>query len=249
MAKQWRARVYVGAALAVGSEVALNAAHTHHLRNVLRLGPGAPVAAFNPADGEWLCRIGAGANSAMSLICEHRLREPASETALWLLFAPIRRSRLDWLIEKATELGVTHLAPVLTRHTQPERFNLARLEALAIAAAEQSERLSIPQLHPPRPLDALLVDWPREARLIVCDETGAGIPIAAALAQFGAGPAALLIGPEGGFSHSELDYLSEFSFVTRAGLGPRVLRAETAALAALSVYQAIAGDWRMSRPR
>jgi 16S rRNA (uracil1498-N3)-methyltransferase len=225
MAKQWRARVYVGAALAVGSEVALNAAHTHHLRNVLRLGPGAPVAAFNPADGEWLCRIGAGANSAMSLICEHRLREPASETALWLLFAPIRRSRLDWLIEKATELGVTHLAPVLTRHTQPERFNLAR------------------------PLDALLVDWPREARLIVCDETGAGIPIAAALAQFGAGPAALLIGPEGGFSHSELDYLSEFSFVTRAGLGPRVLRAETAALAALSVYQAIAGDWRMSRPR
>ena len=161
-----------------------------------------------------------------------------------------RLARLDWLVEKATELGAAALAPVWTARTQPERLNRDRLQALAIAAAEQSERLSVPEIRMPEPLDKLLADWPPQRRLIVCDETGAGMPIAAALEALPAtASAALLIGPEGGFTETELDALGKLPIVTRVGLGPRVLRAETAALAALAVFQAIAGGWRSARPR
>ena len=139
--------------------------------------------------------------------------------------------------------------PVWTQRTQAERLNLERLRAHAVAAAEQSERLSVPELHEPQPLDRVLAGWPAERRLIVCDETGRGEPIGAAAARLAPGPMALLTGPEGGFAETELDSLGKFSFVTRVGLGPRVLRADTAALAALAVLQAIAGDWRRPRIR
>ena len=221
----------------------------HHLRNVLRLGPGAPVAAFNATGGEWLCRIDATERNRTSLIVERRLRPPEPEGDLWLLFAPIKRARLEWLVEKATELGVSVLAPVWTRHTQVERLNLDRLQAHAVAAAEQSERLSVPELRAPEALDRVLAEWPGERRLIVCDETGGGEPIADVLPPLGFTDAALLIGPEGGFAENELDSLRTLPFVTRVGLGPRVLRADTAALAAISVFQAIAGDWRRPRSR
>jgi 16S rRNA (uracil1498-N3)-methyltransferase len=138
---------------------------------------------------------------------------------------------------------------VWTERTQPERLNGERLRALAIAAAEQSERLSVPEVRTPERLDRLLASWPAERRLLVCDETGVGRPIVSALGDFGDGPAALLIGPEGGFTDTELDGLGKLPIVTRVGLGPRVLRAETAAVAALAVFQAIAGDWRRARPR
>jgi len=141
------------------------------------------------------------------------------------------------------------LLPVWTERTQPERLNGERLRALAIAAAEQSERLSVPEVRTPERLDRLLASWPAERRLLVCDETGVGRPIVSALGDFGDGPAALLIGPEGGFTDTELDGLGKLPIVTRVGLGPRVLRAETAAVAALAVFQAIAGDWRRARPR
>ncbi len=219
------------------------------MRTVLRLAPGDPVAAFNARDGEWLCRIGETGRNRTSLIVERRLRPPEPEGDLWLMFAPVKRARLDWLVEKAAELGVSALLPVWTRHTQAERLNLDRLRAHAVAAAEQSERLSVPDLHAPQPLDAVLAAWPPGRRLIVCDETGAGEPIAGALARLEPGPAALLTGPEGGFAETELDSLNKLTFVTRVGLGPRVLRADTAALAALSVFQAIAGDWRRTRSR
>jgi 16S rRNA (uracil1498-N3)-methyltransferase len=241
-------RLWTISALAPGSAVTLSAGQAHHLRTVLRLGLGAPVAAFNASDGEWLCRIGE-ADDRAALRVERLLRPAATGPDLWLLFAPIRRLRLDWLVERATELGASALLPVWTRHTQSERLNLARLEAHAIAAAEQSERLSVPELHPPRALDAVLAEWPAERRLLVCDETGAGEPVAVAAARLGPGPAALLTGPEGGFAETELDRLGKLSFVTRVGLGPRVLRADTAAVAGLSAFQAIAGDWRPSRRR
>jgi 16S rRNA (uracil1498-N3)-methyltransferase len=243
-------RLYIPQPLTEGAAVALEKAQSHRLRNVLRLDAGAAVAAFNERDGEWLCRLALEGRRGATLVFEHRLRAAEAEPDLWLLFAPIKRARLDWLIEKATELGAAALVPVWTARAQPERLNRERLLALAIAAAEQSERLSVPEIRMPETLDRVLADWPRERRLIVCDETGVGIPIAAGLEALSAlDSAALLIGPEGGFAETELDALGKLPIVTRVGLGPRVLRAETAALAALAVFQAIAGGWRRARPR
>jgi 16S rRNA (uracil1498-N3)-methyltransferase len=181
-------------------------------------------------------------------IIEQR-RPPEPDIDLWLLFAPIKRARLDWLVEKATELGAAALVPVWTARTQPERLNPERLRGVAIAAAEQSERLSIPEIRIGQSLASLIGDWPEGRRLILCDETGGGRPLAEALAGIPPqAPAAMLVGPEGGFAETELDALGKLPIVTRVGLGPRVLRAETAALAALAVFQAIAGDWRRRRP-
>ena len=242
-------RLYITDGLANSVTVELSTGRVHHLRSVLRLGPGAPVAAFNATDGEWLCRIAEIGRGGARLTVERQLRPPAPEPDPWLLFAPIKRARLDWLVEKATELGVSMLWPVCTARTQAERLNLERLRAHAIAAAEQSGRLSVPELRPPEALSQVLAAWPDERRLIVCDETGAGEPIGGAAARLRVGPVALLVGPEGGFERTELDALGKLSFVSRIGLGPRVLRAETAALAALAVYQATAGDWRHTRSR
>jgi 16S rRNA (uracil1498-N3)-methyltransferase len=242
-------RLYVTAPLTPGAWVELSAGQVHHLRSVLRLGIGAAVAAFNADHGEWLCRITDFDKQRARLTVERRLRTAEPEPDLWLLFAPVKRARLDWLVEKTTELGASALMPVWTMRTQAERLNLERLRAHAVSAAEQSERLSVPELRLPEALDRGLAAWPAERRLVVCDETGAGEPIGEALTRLSPGPAALLVGPEGGFDQTELDALGKLSFVSRVGLGPRVLRAETAAVAALAVFQAIAGDWTGTRTR
>jgi 16S rRNA (uracil1498-N3)-methyltransferase len=243
-------RLYVADGLASGAEIELDRAQAHYLRSVLRLGTGAAVALFNATNGEWLCRISEIGKGA-SLAVERQLREPEPEAEpdLWLMFAPIKRTRLDWLVEKATELGVAALLPVWTARTQVERVNLERLRAHAIEAAEQCERLSVPELRAPEQLDRLLAVWPGERQLVVCDESGAGEPISETAAKLPPGPVAFLVGPEGGFDETELDAIGKLSFVTRVGLGPRVLRAETAALGAVAVFQAIAGDWRRIRIR
>jgi 16S rRNA (uracil1498-N3)-methyltransferase len=249
MPERHRPRLYVASSLVPRGTVDLEPGQAHYLRSVLRLGVGAVVAAFNEADGEWLCRVAEIGKSRARVGVEEQLRRLEPDADLWLIFAPVKRARLDWLVEKATELGVSTLLPVWTARTQVERINLERLRVHAIEAAEQSERLSVPELRAPERLQQTLANWPADRQLIVCDETGAGEPIAEAAARFGPGPAALLIGPEGGFDQRELDALGKLSFVIRVGLGPRVLRAETAALAGLAVFQAIAGDWRRIRTR
>src|SRR5690606_745182 len=170
-----------------------------------------------------------------------------------LLCAPIKRHAFDLIVQKATELGVAAIRPVVTERTVPERVNLERLRTIAAEAAEQCERLDLPVLHEPEPLHAVLAGWDPTRRLRLCDEPG-GEPLRAALAAGEAAPAAasawaILTGPEGGFAARELDALRDLPFVTRIGLGPRILRAETAAIAALAVWQALLGDWADAPPR
>jgi 16S rRNA (uracil1498-N3)-methyltransferase len=243
------ARLHLPVGLEPGAAIELAPGQAHYLRHVLRLRTGAAIAAFNGIDGEWLCRIDEIGRNRAILAVDRQLRPQQAEPDLWFIFAQIKRARLDWLVEKATELGAAALLPVRTAYTQAERVNLDRLRARMIEAAEQSERMTVPELHPPEPLDQVLANWPAERRLLVCDESGAGEPIAAAAARLAGDPLAVLAGPEGGFAETELDHLGKLAFVTRVGLGPRILRAETAALAALAVVQAVAGDWRRSRPR
>jgi len=250
LAEDAATRLYIPQPLAERAAVALDAAQSHRVRHVLRLGAGAAVAAFNERDGEWLCRLVEEGRRGAALVPERQLKSAEAEPDLWLLFAPIKRVRLDWLVEKASELGAAALLPVWTERTQSERLNRERLSTIATAAAEQSQRLSVPQVRAAERLDTLLASWPAERRLIVCDETSGGVPIADALRSFQTEQAAaLLIGPEGGFTDRELDALGKLPIVTRVGLGPRVLRAETAAVAALAIFQAITGDWRRARPR
>jgi 16S rRNA (uracil1498-N3)-methyltransferase len=243
------ARLHAAAALGDGLAIELTPDQAHRLRVVLRLGPGDRIALFNGRDGEWLGRIDRLARGTGAVLLEKLLRPQQEASDLWLAFAPVKRAPLDLLVEKATELGVSAFLPVITRHTQVERFNLDRLRAHAREAAEQSERLTLPRIAEPQPLDRLIADWPAGRRLVLCDESGAAPPIAAALAGLGPGPLAVMVGPEGGFAESELDGLRKLSFVCPVGLGPRVLRSDTAALVGLAVVQALAGDWRVPRRR
>ncbi len=248
------ARLHVAADLAEGEPVALGSGQAHYLRDVLRLGPGASVTLFNGRDGEWRGRIEDLGKKGGRIHVERQTRPQLPEPDLWLVFAPLKSDRLDFLVEKATELGVAALAPVFTRHTAVGRVNLERMRARAIEAAEQCERLTVPQVLPAVTLDERLASWPPERRLLACAEAGMASPIAEALAAVAAElldaprPWAVLAGPEGGFAAAELDGLGKLPFVTCVGLGPRVLRAETAALAALACWQAILGDGRVRPP-
>ena len=209
-----------------------------YLGAVLRLGPGDQVKLFDDRTGEWLAEIAEAGKKRVTLTVGERLRERELVPDLWLLFAPIKRGRIDWLVEKATELGVTRLMPVITRRTVVERLNLDRLRAHAIEAAEQCERTALPTLAEPQKLDSLLKAWPADRLLYFADEAG-GAPFAPA-----PGPAAILIGPEGGFTDEERAAIRAVEQARPVSLGPRILRADTAALAAVALWMGSAGDWR-----
>ncbi len=246
-------RLFVEADLAKGADVPLSEAQAHHLRHVMRRADGAELRLFNGRDGEWRGTLALQGKKAANAHVGAQTRPQAAEPDLWLCFAPIKRARIDLVAEKATELGASVLQPVLTQHTTVERVNVERLQANAREAAEQTERLSVPEVRVPLELMKLLAEWPSGRRLLMCDETGGGPPIAEVLAKLDAGaraaPWAIVIGPEGGFAAAELDALRRIKDVTSVGLGPRILRADTAALAALSVWQALIGDWRQPTPR
>ncbi|MBT5108805.1 MAG: 16S rRNA (uracil(1498)-N(3))-methyltransferase [Rhodospirillaceae bacterium] len=241
-----RARLFTQDDLSEDAVVELTANQAHYLRNVMRFQSGGTVALFNGRDGEWRGRIDSLGKNRGAVKVETRLRRQNAEPDLWLLFAPLKRARLDMVVQKAVELGVSRLQPIITERTNMARINRDRLTANAIEAAEQCERLTIPEVHPSAPLFDALEDWPEGRRLWVCAETGASTPIGSAFRAVEPGDeGAILVGPEGGFVNNELDVLNKLPFVTTVGLGPRILRAETAAIAALACYQAVLGDWRL----
>ena len=226
-------RLFVDAPLAAGADISVTPGQAHYLGNVMRRGAGEAVRIFNGKDGEWLARIGAIRKDRATLGVESRLRPQLAEPDLWLVFAPLKRDATDMLVQKATELGAAALLPVLTERTNTERVNLIRLGAIAMEAAEQSERLTVPVLHPPRRLADLLGDWPVLRPLVAAIERSDAPPPPRGLAC-----AALLIGPEGGFSPGELAMLRSRPFLVPTSLGPRVLRAETAGIAGLALLLA-----------
>ncbi|MCW3796453.1 16S rRNA (uracil(1498)-N(3))-methyltransferase [Sphingomonas sp. BN140010] len=231
-------RLFVRAALADDATVALDPAQANYLGNVLRLGAGGEVLLFDGASGEWLARITEAAKKRMTVTVQRRTRSPETLPELTLAFAPIKRAQTDWLVEKATELGVARLQPVMTGRTVAERVKLERLESIAIEAAEQCGRTLLPAVAEPKPLAAFLGQLDRP--LYFADETG-GAHASEALRP---GPATILIGPEGGFTPDEREAVRAHRLATAISLGPRILRAETAALAAVTAYMALAGDWR-----
>ena len=239
-----RLRLYVTADLGAGVTVALSEAQAHYLLHVMRAGPGDRVRLFNGRDGEWLAEIALAGKRGVTLLCCAQTERQAGVPDLWLAFAPIKKTPSDYLTQKATELGVSRLLPVFTRRTIVTRVNEERMLANAVEAAEQSGRLTVPEIAPATRLDRLLAEWPGDRVLFFCDEGGDARPLAEAARGAGEGPAAILTGPEGGFDPAERAALRALPFVVPVTLGPRILRADTAALAALAIWQSVRGDWR-----
>ena len=233
-------RLFVREALGEGARVELDAGQVNYLGNVLRLSEGAELLVFDGSSGEWLARIAEAGKKRMVLAVERRTREAEAIPDVWLAFAPVKRNETDWLVEKATELGAARLIPVITQRTIVERVKLERLEAIAIEAAEQCGRTRLPEISEPLPLPHLLRHRDASRALYFADEEG-GEPAARAFAP---GPAVILTGPEGGFTDEERALIRAAPNAVPVSLGPRILRAETAALAALAAYMAVAGDWR-----
>jgi 16S rRNA (uracil1498-N3)-methyltransferase len=236
-------RLYVSASLAAGAAVTLADDQAHYLLHVLRLGIGATFRLFNETDGEWLAQIVAARKRDLTLRCERKLRDAQALPDIDYLFAPLKHARLDYLAQKATEIGAGRLRPVITRRTVTERVNVERLRSNVIEAAEQCNLVALPRVLDPEPLDRVIAAWPKDRRLIFCDESAQRSNPLSVLQSLDRGPLALLIGPEGGFAPEEQKLLASQSFVSAISLGPRIMRADTAAVAALALVQAVLGDW------
>jgi len=233
-----RTRIFVTQALAAGAQIRLSAQASHHLITVLRAKAGEPVALFNGKDGEWSAQIVNADRKQAELRLERQIRAQPHEPGPWLAFAPVKRAKTDLIAEKATELGASRLLPVLSERSIAGRVKLSRLETIAKEAAEQCGRLSLPEINAPVTLASLLENWPARVSLFHCDEAGGAPSLLDAAQGAGLGPKALLIGPEGGFSKEERERLAAHPDVVAVSLGDRILRAETAAIAALAILQA-----------
>lgn len=236
-------RLFIDAPLRPGADIAAAPGQAHYLATVMRRSVGDSVRLFNGRDGEFTARISALRRDTGRIKVEHQLRPQAAEPDLWLVFALLKRDPTDMLVQKATELGVAALHPVMTERTNAGRVNESRLAAIATEAAEQSERLTVPHIHPLRRLADLLASWPADRTLFAALERQSAPGPAS-----GRDPAALLVGPEGGFTEGELDALARHPSVVRVSLGPRILRAETAAIAGLALLQASTLSGAQARP-
>ncbi len=240
-------RLFLEAALSFGVDVPLTREQANYLVNVLRLAVGDSVLVFNGRDGEWLANLSAVSKKSASLRLQDRRREQEAVPDIDYLFAPLKHARLDYMVQKAVEMGARRLTPVLTARTQVHRINAERMRANAIEAAEQCGILSLPEIDAPVALDRVLGAWPDDRLLVFCDEDApVADPLAALRSRVGASPppAAVLIGPEGGFDERERRLLLAFPRALAISLGPRVLRADTAGVAAMALVQAALGDWR-----
>ncbi|MEZ5853588.1 MAG: 16S rRNA (uracil(1498)-N(3))-methyltransferase [Hyphomicrobiaceae bacterium] len=242
-------RLHVTDDLAPAGTIGLSREQANYLINVLRLTDGAKIHVFNGRDGEWRAHLRREGKRQAHLEVEAQIRLQTAGPDIHYLFAPLKRARLDYVVQKATEMGVARLVPVITRHTVAERVNTDRMRANVIEAAEQCGILRIPDVAAPRPLDNLLHDWPAGRRLIFCDEAAPDRDPLRTLSGLSPGPLAVLIGPEGGFAPPERERLIALDGAVRLALGPRIMRADTAAVAALALVNAVLGDWRLAAPR
>ncbi|HEY0647322.1 16S rRNA (uracil(1498)-N(3))-methyltransferase [Phenylobacterium sp.] len=235
-------RLFVRHDLSEGVELELDEGQSRYLAAVMRLSAGDALAVFNGRDGEWLARVARVGKRAVRLDVEAHLRAQATGPDLDLVIALVKRARLEVIVEKAAELGARRVLPVITERTNADHTRVDRLQAIAVEASEQTGRLDVPQVLAPVKLEKLIASWEAGRKLLFCDEAGDAKPVLAAVD--GGGPWAILIGPEGGFSPKERDVLRALPYATPASLGPRILRADTAAISALTLWQAAVGDWR-----
>lgn len=238
-------RLHVEAPLSAAAEFALPKDQGHYLATVLRMGAGDAVRLFNNADGEWLAYITEAGKKSVSLRCEKNVHAAIPPPDIDYLFAPLKHQRLDYLVQKATELGARRLRPIITARTIAERVNLDRMKANVIEAAEQCNLVFVPEVLEPQKFETALHDWEATRTLIFCDETATISDPLQALKAVKI-PAAIIVGPEGGFTELERQHLKSLPFVIGISLGPRIMRADTAAVAVLALVQAVIGDWRSS---
>ncbi len=239
-------RLYVDAPLAAGDRVPLNRNQGNYLGNVLRLGAGTNVLVFNGRDGEWRAAISVRKRPEhLEIVAATRKQDHLPDVRY--VFAPLKHARLDYMVQKAVEMGASALQPVLTRFTQVGRVNGDRMLANAIEAAEQCGILRIPAIDPLRSLEAVLEQWPQDKPLIFCDEGATAADPVAELSLVAAGPVGVLVGPEGGFAEVERHRIRALPSAVAISLGPRIMRADTAAVAALALVNAVLGDWRVPR--
>lgn len=243
MPKTSRIRIFVETDLISGTAVALGAEQSHYLLSVMRLASESRILAFDGKSGEYECELDIAGKKNAVLKVGKLVRKQEHVPDVWLMFAPLKKDRTDFVVEKATELGAMRIVPVITRYAISDKVKAERWRAQAVEAAEQSRRLDVPVVDEAVGLEKLLQQWDETRILYFMDETGNGLP-AASVFQNAPAPAAFLIGPEGGFSEQELELLRSKPFARSVSLGKRILRAETAALAALSCWQALSGDWK-----
>jgi 16S rRNA (uracil1498-N3)-methyltransferase len=236
-------RLYTEHKLYQDNNLQLSKEHAHYLYNVMRQKAGSYITLFNGIDGQWSGRIESIDKKTVFITITDKTKDQKNAPDLWLCFAPVKNAPLSNLVQKATELGVSRLQPVITGHTVVNKVNLERLLLIATEAAEQSHRLDIPTINQPVKFDQLISGWDEERIMILCDESGSGSPLVEILRNTNADKHAIIIGPEGGFSKSEFEIMKNKPYIMAASLGPRILRADTAAIAAISCYQNILGDW------
>ncbi|UWQ54528.1 16S rRNA (uracil(1498)-N(3))-methyltransferase [Leisingera caerulea] len=236
-------RLYVEHPLGAGQTVPLDRDQAHYLFGVMRLSAGAPVALFNGKDGEWLTEVAEAGKRGGTLVCQEQTRPLQLPPDLWLMFAPIKKARTDFIVEKAAEMGAARILPVQTEFTNSERIRQDRLQAHAVEAAEQCGGTYVPEVADLQKLSRLLDQWPQERQLMFCDEAEVGNALQLAAETQKGAPWAILIGPEGGFSEAERKRLHALPQSHVVSLGPRILRADTAAVAAMTLWQQALGDW------